>query len=140
MSARGRTALSRARLGQTVQPSSPAFLVRFDWVRGLELGAGHAVVHGVTCALGAVALGPQGLLYLALDLVAGRGEVVQDPDRDTWEREQWAGREPVFLGLVHEGELRLHPLVVVEDQAPARRDREGVAAVRRVRDVLAKPV
>lgn len=83
--------------------------LRFDYVRGLELGAGHVVLDDVTREIPATSLAGVAdcLVYLSIDLDGPGVEVVHDPDVTSWDREDWGRREPLFLGVVRGGELGL---------------------------------
>jgi hypothetical protein len=82
--------------------------LRFDYVRGMEIGPGYVVLDDTTSVIPATSLAgaTDGLVYLAVEQ-SGAALVVHDPDVMSWDRDQWGAREPLFLGVVRGGELGL---------------------------------
>lgn len=89
-------------------------MVRFDYVAGLELGPGQVAVDGQIFEIPAASLASShgGLVYVVVDVQAGRAEVAFDHLADIaslWSRGDWGSLLPVFVGAVdtERGELVL---------------------------------
>lgn len=117
--------------------------VNLTYVRGRELGPGAVELGGARCEIPGALVDADGYVYLAIDAAAGIAELVLDPVRANWEREQWGRREPVLIAVSSRGSLALHGVVRVDDEVDSDGPGHGGATLpvaRRLSDVLARRV